>query len=72
VVSPVENLKFPLKDGEQRLDIAMLLGQALNDHGGAPTVEPDQIITNAVSVFAAGQNLGRNIVRRFHFSDLPK
>jgi hypothetical protein len=25
-VSPVENLEFPLKDGKQLLDIAMLLG----------------------------------------------
>jgi hypothetical protein len=29
-VSPVENLKFPLEDGKQPLNIAMLLGQALN------------------------------------------
>jgi hypothetical protein len=35
-VSTIENLKFPLKDSEQLLNIAMLSGQALNDHGSAP------------------------------------
>ena len=30
-VSPVENLKFPLEDGKQLLNIAMLLAQAINE-----------------------------------------
>src|SRR6266700_1158873 len=38
-VSAVENLKFPLEDGEQLLNIAMLSGQALNDHGRAPQLD---------------------------------
>ena len=37
-ISPVENLKLPLEDDKQLLNIAMFLGQALNDHGGAFTV----------------------------------
>jgi hypothetical protein len=54
-VSPVENLKFPLEDGKQLLNIAMLLGLALNDHGSAPHSDPQQIIPDAVSAFAADQ-----------------
>src|SRR5260370_30939660 len=64
-VSAVENLKFPLKDCEQLLNIAMLLEQALNDHGSAPHSEPQRIIPDAAPALCARSNLGRNRVRRF-------
>jgi hypothetical protein len=54
-VSPVENLEFPLEDGKQPLNIAVLLGQALNDHGSAPHGGPQQIIPDAVQALAADQ-----------------
>src|SRR5450631_2425269 len=54
-VSRIENLKFPIEDGKQLLNIAMLLGQALNDHGSAPHSEPQEIIPNPASGFAADQ-----------------
>src|ERR1700730_8115821 len=54
-VSAVENLKFPLEDGKQALNIAMLLRQALNDHGSAPHSGRQQIIPDAVQALAADQ-----------------
>ncbi len=39
-ISSVKNLKFPLKNGEQLLNIAMLLGQALNEHEIGPYIKP--------------------------------
>src|SRR6266702_5641472 len=47
VVSPAEYFEFPLEHGKQPFNIAMLLGQALNDHGGAPHSEPRQTIPDA-------------------------
>src|SRR5450631_675953 len=54
-VSAVENLKFPLEDGEQLLNIAMLSGYALNDHGSSPHSKLQHIISDAGSAFAADQ-----------------
>jgi hypothetical protein len=54
-ISPVENVKLPLEDGKQLLNIAMLLGQALNDHGSAPQLTTVRYIPEAVSAFAADQ-----------------
>ena len=45
-VPAVENLQFALEDSKQRLDIAMLLGQALNDHVGDPQSNRLHIVTS--------------------------
>jgi hypothetical protein len=69
-VSQVENLKFPLEDGELSIlrcswDKRSMIMAALH------TVNHKKLSLTRYQVLQGRSNLGRNKVRRFQFSDLP-
>src|SRR5947209_3340457 len=63
-VSPIENLQFPLQDGEQLFNVTMLLGQALNDHDGDPNLEPPRNYPDSGAILLRQINLDERMCRK--------